>query len=109
MLGKFERGRESVPFSFLQGLRKLSFSIMRHPKGGFMRKFFVLAAAFVFTCSLWAQEKSPRGVTTTGTAEINVAPDEVLLQVGVQNQSPRARAAKAAADVTSRKILTALK
>jgi uncharacterized protein YggE len=74
-----------------------------------MRKFFGLASIIVLTCSLWAQEKNPRGVTTIGTAEINVVPDEVLLQVGVQNQSPRARTAKAAADATSRKILAALK
>jgi uncharacterized protein YggE len=60
---------------------------------------------------LWAQDKvsSVRGVTTTGTAEVNVVPDQVLLQVGVQNQSPRAKTAKAATDSTSRRILAALK
>jgi uncharacterized protein len=75
-----------------------------------MRKVSYLVLLFV-TCSLWAQDKvSPtRGVTTTGTAEISVVPDEVLLQVGVENQSPRAKSAKAATDATSRKILSALK
>jgi len=48
-------------------------------------------------------------MTTTGTAEVNVVPDEVLLQVGVENQSPRAKSAKAATDATSRRILSALK
>jgi uncharacterized protein YggE len=76
-----------------------------------MRKFGISLAVAFLTCGLWAQEKaSPaRGVTTTGTAEVNVVPDEVLLQVGVQNQSPRAKSAKAATDATSRRILTALK
>ena len=75
-----------------------------------MRKVSCLVLLFV-TCSLWAQDKvsSVRGVTTTGTAEVNVVPDQVLLQVGVQNQSPRAQAAKAATDATSRRILAALK
>jgi len=73
-----------------------------------MRKAAVFIVLFL-SCAAWAQQVQPRGVTTTATAEINVVPDEVLLQVGVQNQSPRARAAKAAADATSRKILAALK
>ena len=76
-----------------------------------MRKFSCLLVMVFTACCLWAQEKNaqPRGVTTTGTAEISVVPDLVLLQVGVENQSPRARTAKAAADATSRKILAALK
>jgi len=76
-----------------------------------MRKITILLAISILTCLAWPQEKNsqPRGVTTTGTAEINVVPDMVLLQVGVENQSPRARTAKAAADATSRKILAALK
>jgi uncharacterized protein len=75
-----------------------------------MRKLAILIVLFL-SCAVWAQEKTGqlRGVTTTGTAEISVVPDEVLLQVGVEHQSPRARTAKAAADATSRKILTALK
>ncbi len=73
-----------------------------------MRK--VAAAIVMFLSSIaWAQQVQPRGVTTTGMAEINVVPDEVLLQVGIESQSVRARTAKAAVDTTSRKVLTALK
>lgn len=76
-----------------------------------MRKLGMLLAFLFLGTGIWAQEKAcpPRVVTVTGTSEIKVAPDQVLLQVGVENQSPRAKTAKAAADATSRKILAALK
>ena len=75
-----------------------------------MRKVLCFLLVVFTTCCLWAQEKAPaRGVTTTGTAEVNVVPDQVLLQIGVENQSPRPKSAKSATDATSRKILAALK
>src|SRR3954470_8695426 len=73
-----------------------------------MRKLSILAV-IVLSGTFWAQEKCQHGITTTGTAEIDVAPDEVVLRVGVQNQSPRARTAKAATDATSRRVFAALK
>lgn len=51
----------------------------------------------------------PKIVKTTGTAELKVTPDEALIQVGVEHQSPRARNAKTAVDYSSRRILAVLK
>lgn len=48
-------------------------------------------------------------VRTTGTADIKVTPDEVMVRVGVERQSAKARTAKDAVSATSRKILDALK
>lgn len=52
---------------------------------------------------------APKTVKTTGTAEIKVTPDEVVIQIGVERQSSKARVAKIAVADTSRKILAALK
>lgn len=51
----------------------------------------------------------PKVVKTTGTAEIKVTPDRAVIQVGVERQSATAKAAKAAADGVSRRLLAVLK
>lgn len=73
----------------------------------------VIALLVLWTTPLIAQAQAacpnPKIVKTTGTAEVKVTPDQAVLQLGVEKQSPTARAAKAAVSNTSRKILAALK
>ena len=76
-----------------------------------MKKLAVLAVVCFAFCRAQGQEPCapPRVVKTTGTAEIKVTPDRVVIRVGVERQSATAKSAKAAVDNTSRKILAALK
>ena len=76
-----------------------------------MKKLAVVAVVCLAFCSAQGQEPcaSAKIVKTTGTAEIKVTPDRAVFQVGVKRQSPTAKAAKAAADRVSTKLLTALK
>ena len=71
----------------------------------------VVAVVCLAFCSAQGQEPCapPKIVKTTGTAEIKVTPDRAVIQVGVERQNITAKAAKAAADSISRKLLTALK
>jgi len=52
---------------------------------------------------------NPKIVKTTGTAELKVTPDQAVIELGVERQSPTAKEAKAAVTYTSREILAALK
>ncbi len=51
----------------------------------------------------------PKVVRVTGTAEVKVVPDRVVLEIGVEKQSPSATTAKQAVDAVSRKVLAALR
>jgi uncharacterized protein len=79
------------------------------------RKMMKRVAAVVVLCfaALSAQGQegctNPKVVKTTGTAEIKVAPDQAVIQLGVEHQSATAKNAKAIVTDTSRKILAALK
>lgn len=76
-----------------------------------MKKVAVVAFVCFALTALRSQEPCapPKIVKTTGTAEIKVTPDRAVIQVGVERQSATAKAAKAAADSTSRKLLATLK
>ena len=76
-----------------------------------MKKLAVVAFVCLAFCLAQGQEPCapPKIVKTTGTAEIKVAPDRAVIQVGVERQSATAKSAKAAVNNTSRKILAALK
>ena len=76
-----------------------------------MKKLAVIAFVCLALTALQGQQPcaQPKIVKTTGTAEIKVTPDRAVIQIGVERQSPTAKAAKNAVDITSRKILAALK
>jgi len=76
-----------------------------------MKGLAAFAILFFANCLVYGQEvcQPPKIVRTTGTAEIKVTPDEALIQIGVEHQSPRAKNAKAAVDESSRRILATLK
>jgi uncharacterized protein YggE len=52
-----------------------------------------------------ADDKPAHVVRVTGTAEVKVVPDRVVIDLGVEKQDPSAMAAKKAADAAARKIL----
>jgi len=76
-----------------------------------MKKLAVVAFVCLTFVALQGQGPCapPKVVKTTGTAEVKVTPDRAVIQIGVQRQSATAKAAKAAADSISRKLLAALK
>src|SRR5437764_14915565 len=75
-----------------------------------MKKLAIVAFTCLALGALQAQQLfPPKLVKTTGTAEVKVTPDRAVIQVGVERQSATAKGAKAAADSTSRKLLTELK
>lgn len=76
-----------------------------------MKKLAVASFVCLAFCIARGQQACapPKIVKTTGTAEVKVTPDRAIIQIGVERQSATARAAKAAADGTSRKLLAALK
>lgn len=76
-----------------------------------MKKLTVVAFLCLAIYTAQGQEHCvpPKVVKTTGTAEIKVTPDRAVIQVGVERQSATAKAAKAAADGVSRRLLAVLK
>jgi uncharacterized protein len=76
-----------------------------------MKKFAIAAFVCLAFCVAYGQQTCapPKIVKTTGTAEVKVTPDRAVIQIGVERQSATAKAAKAAADTTSRKLLAGLK
>jgi uncharacterized protein len=76
-----------------------------------MRTMIVAALLCLVASGVQAQEacRSPKVVRTTGTAELKVAPDQAVIQFGVERQSATAKIAKTAVANASRKILAALK
>ncbi len=76
-----------------------------------MRQVIAVVVLCLATWSLQGQQACPppKLVKTTGTAEVKVTPDRVVMQLGVERQSSKASSARAAVSSTSRKILAALK
>jgi uncharacterized protein len=66
-----------------------------------------IAALILATCVLVAadQNPSPRLITVTGEAEINVAPDEVVFDVSVQTINKDLRQAKSQTDERLKKLM----
>ena len=79
-----------------------------------MKTFTFLAPVLLLTGLLTgvavAEDKLPEHVVrVVGTAEVKVAPDRAVIELGVQKQDPSAMAAKKAADAAARKILASLR
>jgi uncharacterized protein len=76
-----------------------------------MKQIMAVVVLLLATWSLQAQQACPppKLVKTTGTAEVKVTPDRVVMQLGVEQQSNKASSAKAAVSGTSRNFLAALK
>lgn len=64
-------------------------------------------AMLLHSSAAWSQDccNRPRFVTVTGTAEVNVAPDEVLITVGVTTRDKDMNVAKSQHDAQVRKVL----
>ncbi len=76
-------------------------------KGKFVRPFLAFAFCAALVPSLFAQDNCshPRIISVTGNAEIKVAPDEVLLTLGVDSRSTDLAVAKADNDKRIKKLL----
>jgi uncharacterized protein YggE len=75
-----------------------------------MKTYAVMFNLFCLAGFVSAQDKlPPRIVRVVGAAEVKVAPDRAVVELGVQKQDPNAGAAKRAADAAARRILTALR
>src|ERR1041385_4737501 len=62
-----------------------------------MKLYIALLNLLCLTGFAFAQDKlPPRVVRVVGTAEVKVAPDRAVIELGVQKQDPNAAAAKAA-------------
>ena len=71
-----------------------------------------MAFVLALTCSapLWAQVQSPPGlITTTGEAEVRVAPDEVVLTIGVETNDKDLTVAKGQNDDRVKRVLAVAK
>jgi uncharacterized protein len=78
-----------------------------------MKRIAMLFGLFCLTCvmtqGISAQDHpAAKAVRVFGTAEVKVAPDRAVVELGVQKQDPNAGAAKRAADAAARKVLAAL-
>lgn len=74
-----------------------------------MKRLSVLFLLVVLTSFALAEDKSPmRMVKVIGTSNVKVVPDQAVIEVGVEKQSPSASAAKQAEDAAARKILASL-
>lgn len=75
-----------------------------------MKRIVVAVIMVVLSGICVAQDKiPPRVVRVTGTAEVKAVPDRVVLEVGIEKQSPNATAAKKAVDTVSRRVLEAIR
>lgn len=73
-----------------------------------MKRFTVILAILVISLPAMAEDSSAKVVRVTGTAEIKVAPDHAVIELGVEKQSASASLAKQSADDAARKILATL-
>jgi uncharacterized protein YggE len=73
-----------------------------------LRVIAVLTFSIVFVPRLFAQDafNHPRIISVTGTAEIRVVPDEVVLMLGVDSRDKDLTVAKADNDQRMRKLLS---
>jgi uncharacterized protein YggE len=76
-----------------------------------LKSILVCVVLCLSTVIVRAQQSCPNPniVKTTGTAELKVTPDRVVIQVGVERQSATAKNAKDSVSQASRQILAALK
>lgn len=75
-----------------------------------MKPLVLLTTLLLLTGLAVAEDKLPaRVVRVVGTAEVKVAPDRAVIELGVEKQSPSAMAAKQAADSAARRILASLR
>jgi uncharacterized protein len=74
-----------------------------------MKRNVIGATLFIFLplVGALAQESAPRPrlITVAGTAEVNVAPDQVVLRLGVESHDKVLTAAKAQNDARSQKVI----
>lgn len=73
---------------------------------------WILSSIIVLTPSLLAAQESatePPGLTVNGSAELQVEPDEAVVEVGVDAESPTADAAQAEASRIAAEILSGLR
>ncbi len=74
-----------------------------------MKSLATVFTLLLLSTVVLAEDKlPPRIVRVVGTAEVKVAPDRAIIELGVQKQDPNAGAAKRAADAAARHILAAL-
>ena len=75
-----------------------------------MKPLKLCAVMLILSCIGFAEEKPAlKAVRVTGTAEVKVAPDRAVIELGVEKESPSAIQAKSAEDAASRRILAALR
>jgi uncharacterized protein YggE len=75
-----------------------------------MKSIRIVIAVLCFAAMIHAQEKySPKVVRVVGTSEVKVAPDRVVIELGVYKQAGSAGAAKASEDAAARKLLVAIR
>jgi uncharacterized protein YggE len=74
-----------------------------------MKPLIVVAILFLASLAI-AQDKAPsKSVRVVGTADVKVAPDRAVLELGVEKQNASIILAKQAADSAARKILAGLR
>ncbi|HTC95276.1 MAG TPA: SIMPL domain-containing protein [Terriglobales bacterium] len=67
--------------------------------------WFLITGMALVSLFAYAQESKPRLIIVTGTAEQKVAPDEVMLQLGVENRNRDLSAAKVETDSIVKKVI----
>ncbi len=68
----------------------------------------VFASLLLIVCAARAEE-SPRTISATGEASVYVAPDEVVVNLGVETFNPQLDEAKSANDVACKKLLASVR
>src|SRR5215813_13863970 len=74
-----------------------------------MKPISILVTILLLAGLSVAEDKPARVVRVAGTAEVKVAPDRAIVELGVEKQNPSAVAAKHAADQAARRILASLR
>jgi uncharacterized protein YggE len=78
--------------------------------GGTLKTFSIFAVLLILTGLAVAEEKAPmKVVRVTGTSDVKVVPDQAVIEIGVEKQSPSASVAKHAEDAAARGILNSLR
>src|SRR3979411_513364 len=65
----------------------------------------LLLAASVALCTAQECGPRPRLISVTGTSEVNVAPDQVVLSLGVESRDKDLSVAKTQGDARTKKVL----
>jgi uncharacterized protein YggE len=73
-----------------------------------MRKLFALTLALLPSLAL-AAEPTPRTITTTGNADVRVAPDEIEISLGIETKDKNLGQAKRANDERLHKVMGVLR